>query len=106
MPQFETREPPRLANPSESAPLSVGASRYALGLLVVVSVFNFIDRLILSILLEDIKQTFDVSDTYLGFLSGIAFALFYTIWASPSRVGRIAASGPPSSPWRSLYGAR
>jgi MFS family permease len=65
------------------APLSVGASRYALGLLVVVYVFNFIDRSILSILLEDIKRTFDVSDTYLGFLSGIAFALFYTIMGIP-----------------------
>ena len=64
-------------------PLSAGASRYALGLLVVVYVFNFIDRSILSILLEDIKQTFDVSDTYLGFLSGIAFALFYTIMGLP-----------------------
>jgi len=72
-----------MAGPSENAPLSPGASRYALGLLVVVYVFNFIDRSILSILLEDIKQTFDVSDTYLGFLSGIAFALFYTIMGIP-----------------------
>ena len=65
------------------APLSVGASRYALGLLVVVYVFNFIDRSILSILLEDIKLDFDVSDTYLGFLSGIAFALLYTVMGIP-----------------------
>ncbi len=66
-----------------AAPLSAGASRYALGLLVVVYIFNFIDRSILSILLEDIKQAFDVSDTYLGFLSGIAFALFYTLMGLP-----------------------
>ena len=79
MPALETTAP-RTVGP---APLSVGASRYALGLLVVVYVFNFVDRSILSILLEDIKETFDVSDTYLGFLSGIAFALLYTIMGIP-----------------------
>ncbi|HIL01662.1 MAG TPA: MFS transporter [Myxococcales bacterium] len=65
------------------APLSAGARRYALGLLVVVYVLNFVDRSILSILLEDIKLAFDVSDTYLGFLSGIAFALLYTVMGIP-----------------------
>jgi predicted MFS family arabinose efflux permease len=54
-----------------------------LGILLVVYVFNFIDRTILSILLEPIKEEFQVSDTYLGFLSGIAFALFYTVVGIP-----------------------
>jgi len=58
-------------------------SRYALGLLLVVYVFNFIDRQILSILLEDIKQEIELSDTQLGFLGGIAFALFYTFAGIP-----------------------
>ncbi len=79
MPQPETTLP----GATDAAPLSAGARRYALGLLVVVYVFNFVDRSILSILLEDIKETFDVSDTYLGFLSGIAFALFYTVMGIP-----------------------
>ena len=79
MPPLETTAP-RTVGP---APISVGTSRYALALLVVVYVFNFVDRSILSILLEDIKKPFDVSDTYLGFLSGIAFALFYTIMGIP-----------------------
>lgn len=63
--------------------MSPAYTRYALGLLVVVYVFNFIDRSILSILLESIKEEFQVSDTYLGFLSGIAFAALYTIVGIP-----------------------
>jgi MFS family permease len=50
---------------------------------VVVYIFNFVDRSILAILLEDIKLEFSLSDTQLGFLSGIAFALFYTIMGIP-----------------------
>ncbi len=46
-------------------------------------VFNFIDRQILAILLEPIKQELQVSDTAMGFLTGIAFALFYTIAGIP-----------------------
>ena len=83
MPQSSSVEAARSETPPGPEPLSPGASRYALGLLVVVYVFNFVDRSILSILLEDIKQTFDVSDTYLGFLSGIAFAFFYTLMGIP-----------------------
>lgn len=56
---------------------------YVLGLLVAVYVFNFIDRQILSILVEDIKRELELSDTALGFLSGIAFALFYTTAGIP-----------------------
>jgi MFS family permease len=65
------------------APVSRGAAQYSLFLLLVVYVFNFIDRSILSILLEPIKEEFQVSDTYLGFLSGIAFAVFYTFVGIP-----------------------
>jgi len=76
-------------------PLSAGYTRYALGLLVVVYVFNFIDRSILSILLESIKEEFQVSDTYLGFLSGIAFAALYTIAGIP--IARWSDRGKRSS---------
>ena len=56
---------------------------YVLGLLVVVNVFNYLDRQILSILLEPIKRDLQLSDTALGFLTGIAFALFYTFAGIP-----------------------
>ncbi len=58
-------------------------ARYVLGVLVVVYVFNFIDRQILAILLQPIKDDLHISDTALGFLSGFAFAAFYTIMGLP-----------------------
>ena len=64
---------------------------YALGLLVVVYVFNFIDRSILGILVEPIKQDLQVSDTMMGFLGGIAFATFYTFLGIP--IARMADRG-------------
>ena len=58
-------------------------TRYALGLLLVVYVVNFIDRQVLGILLDSIKAELDVSDTALGFLSGFAFALLYSTLGIP-----------------------
>ncbi len=54
---------------SQSSPSS-GYARYALGLLLAVYVVNFVDRQILSILLEPIKNEFGVSDTAMGLLHG------------------------------------
>ena len=56
---------------------------YALGLLTVVYVVNFVDRQILSILLGSIKEEFGLTDTELGFLAGITFALFYATLGIP-----------------------
>ncbi|MDG2277750.1 MAG: MFS transporter [Pseudomonadales bacterium] len=64
------------------------SSWYALGLLLVVYVFNFLDRSILGILAQPIKEELGVSDTEMGFLGGIAFALFYTILGIP--IARLA----------------
>lgn len=57
--------------------------QYVLGILLVVYVFNFIDRQILSILLQPIKLDLGLSDTQLGLLSGIAFAVFYVGFGIP-----------------------
>lgn len=64
-------------------PAPNGYASYVLGLLFVVYVFNFIDRQILAILLEPIKTELHASDTAMGFLTGIAFALFYTCAGIP-----------------------
>jgi predicted MFS family arabinose efflux permease len=72
-------------------PISPAYARYVLGLLFVVFVFNFIDRQILAILLEPIKADLGVSDTAMGFLTGIAFALFYTVAGIP--IARLADRG-------------
>ncbi len=67
----------------EQVQVTPGYANYVLGLLVLVYVFNFIDRQILSIMLEPIKQELQVSDTAMGFLSGFAFAVFYTFAGIP-----------------------
>lgn len=64
---------------------------YALGLLVVVYTFNFIDRQILSILLEPIKTELELSDTAMGMLTGFAFAAFYATLGIP--IARYADRG-------------
>ncbi|MEO1203600.1 MAG: MFS transporter [Pseudomonadota bacterium] len=63
--------------------LSMGARHYALGILVVVYTFNFIDRQILSILLPSIKAEMLVSDMLLGLLAGGVFAVFYATLGVP-----------------------
>lgn len=65
-------------------------SWYALSVLVIVYVLNFIDRQILSILANDIKADLGVDDAYLGFLYGTAFAIFYALFGIP--LGRLADS--------------
>jgi MFS family permease len=65
-------------------------SWYALSVLVLVYVLNFIDRQILSILANDIKTDLGVDDAYLGFLYGTAFAIFYALFGIP--LGRLADS--------------
>lgn len=56
---------------------------YLLTVLMAILAFNFVDRLALGLLMQDIKADLLLSDTELGLLSGIAFALFYSIMGIP-----------------------
>lgn len=56
---------------------------YVLGMLTLVYVFNFLDRQLLVILQEPIKEELGLSDTQLGLLSGLAFAVVYATFALP-----------------------
>ncbi len=56
---------------------------YALGILVLVFTSSHVDRQIMGILLEPIKQDLGASDTQMGFLIGLTFALFYATLGMP-----------------------
>lgn len=64
------------------------AVAYAVGLLTLVSFFNYMDRMVLAVLLQPIKLDLHLSDTQLGLLSGIAFAVLYATLGLP--LGRVA----------------
>jgi predicted MFS family arabinose efflux permease len=67
---------PTSAPHSESV-ISSRVAGYGLLMLTLVYAFNFIDRQILVILQEPIKQEMGLSDAQLGLLSGFSFALVY-----------------------------
>jgi predicted MFS family arabinose efflux permease len=58
-------------------------SNYVLGILFLAYVFNFIDRQIISILAEPLREELGLSDTQLGLLTGTAFAIFYATLGIP-----------------------
>ncbi len=63
-------------------------AKYVLGVLMLVYVFNFIDRSILTILGPYIQKDLGLSDGQLGLLSGTVFALFYGLFGLA--LGRLA----------------
>lgn len=56
---------------------------FVLGMLLLVYTFNFIDRVAIDILQEQIKAEFGLLDSQLGLLKGLAFALLYTLIGIP-----------------------
>ena len=76
---------PQSSQPVNTAPSAVSGSYayYVLGVFFVVTIFNYIDRQILAILSQPIKDDLKISDTALGFLTGFAFAAFYTFAGLP-----------------------
>ncbi|MGH8437367.1 MAG: spinster family MFS transporter [Pseudomonas sp.] len=68
-------------------------THYALFVLASIYVFNYIDRQLMAILIEPVKAEFGISDTGIGLLSGVTFAVFYTLFGFPlgrlsDRIGR------------------
>ncbi len=64
---------------------------YVLGVLMGVNLFNYMDRSILGVLIEPIKHELQASDTQMGILTGLAFALFYAVCGFP--IARLADRG-------------
>ncbi len=67
------------------------SARYTLGLLLVIYVVNQIDRQIMNILIEPVKNDLLLNDTQMGWLVGGAFAIFYTVAGFP--IARMADRG-------------
>ncbi len=70
---------------------SSGYAIYALALLMIVYVLNFLDRTIIFILFPPIKAEFNFSDTQLMLLGTTSFVILYTVLGIP--FGRIADKG-------------
>lgn len=101
MAEVERREPESSSGDDVEGMRREGGYRYyVLGVLLFVYCINILDRQILAILMEPVRLELGLSDTQLGFLSGIAFALFYATLGIPiarladrtSRTGVISVS--------------
>jgi len=57
---------------------------YIVGVLLLVGTLNFLDRHVMSVLLEPIRRDLQLSDTQMGFLTGIAFGLTYVLLSIPA----------------------
>lgn len=67
----------------EKPVFSDGYKGLVLGLLVTAYTFNFIDRTIISTIGQAIKVDLKITDTQLGLLGGLYFALLYTLLGIP-----------------------
>lgn len=65
-------------------------SAYLILVLLLAYTFSFVDRQILSLLVEPMKNDLRITDTEMSLLQGLSFALFYTIMGLP--LGRLADS--------------
>lgn len=60
-----------------------GVAWYSIGILLVAYTIAFVDRTILALLVGPIQRDLGISDTLMGLLHGIAFALFYAALGIP-----------------------
>jgi MFS family permease len=65
-----------------SEKISVSAI-YTLVMLTVIYSLNFLDRTVITILIDPIKHDYHLSDKAMGFISGFGFVIFYSILAAP-----------------------
>ena len=71
-----------------TAPDTAPHSRYILTLLTVMSALAFMDRQILSVLIEPVKLEFGLSDLQIGLITGLGFAITFGLLGVP--LGRLA----------------
>src|SRR5258708_20825304 len=74
--------PAKTGNSDSSYPSSF-AAWYSVAVLMLMYIFSFIDRTTISLLVEPMKRDLHISDTQIGMLQGLAFALLYTFLGLP-----------------------
>src|SRR5690348_11768248 len=80
---------------------------YLLAMLTMIYAFNGVDRNALGLLLQNIKADLALTDTQLGFLTGLAFAVFYSVMGIPlarwaDRGNRISLMAVTAALWSVL----
>ena len=76
------------AQQADEAYPSSGYAWYVVVVLTIAYIFSFLDRQILSLLVEPIRADLNITDTQMGMLQGLAFGIFYTLLGLP--LGRLA----------------
>src|SRR5580704_789766 len=79
----EAAAPPMDDVRAAAAPLEAGPRRYVLALLMIAYTLSFLDRQVLSILIEPIEKDLHIKDTQMGLLTGPVFVIFYTFLGIP-----------------------
>ncbi|WP_411288756.1 spinster family MFS transporter [Phenylobacterium sp.] len=81
-------------------PADSAYSYYVVGVLMLAYMFSFIDRTLLSLVLDPVRKDLDLSETQVSLLAGFAFAAFYTVlglpfgrWADTRRRRNLIALG-------------
>ncbi|HKV05831.1 MAG TPA: MFS transporter [Candidatus Acidoferrales bacterium] len=61
----------------------IASPGYVLAMLTIIYSLNFLDRTVITILIDPIKRDYHLSDKSMGFISGFGFVLMYSILAAP-----------------------
>ena len=73
---------------SESTWPKPAVAWFGVGILVLAFIFSIADRIIISLLVDPIKADLNLTDTDMGLMMGLAFAIFYALMGLP--IGRMA----------------
>jgi MFS family permease len=76
-------QPSSLATPSDPPWPKTNYAWYVVGVLSLCSIFSFLDRQILSLLVEEMKRDLGLSEVQIGWLQGAPFAIFYATMSVP-----------------------
>lgn len=66
-----------------SGPATLGRARFALGAFLAAYILSFVDRQILSLMVEPVRRDLGISDLQMGLLQGLAFAMLYAFIGIP-----------------------